>query len=209
MGIFDFIEQKILSLLAPILGPIRGLVGIFTHLKDNTIGILDAGTKLVQSIESTYEKIRHFSTAPKLKTRVISVPRVAENLGILAQVPAQIIQAFRDLVEQLRTKLRPESFNVDEIEGLEDLRGIVRKLGSRIAAGFEKILGIVSLIVDALVTIRATINDLQTIVDSVATVVDDLSNLEGLFLPQTNRRKTLALEDGGKIKVRIGALHAE
>lgn len=208
MGIIDLLEAKIASLLSPILGPVKALVSIFTHFKENTLGIIDAGTKLIQSTEGTYEKIRHFSTAPKFKTRVVSVPKVAENLGALAQAPGQIIRAFQDLVRQLRSKLRPESFNIDEIEGLEDLRGIIRKFGSKIAAGFEKILGVFALIVDALVTIRSTIDDLQAIVDSVATVVDDLSNLEGLFLPQNNPRRTLTLDDGGKIKVRIGNLHA-
>lgn len=207
MGLIQILEDKIISLLSPILGPLKPLVTIFTKFRDNTVGILDAGTHLIRSTESTYDKIRHFTTSPKFNTRVVSVPRVAENIGVLARVPSDIIHAVKDLIDQLRNKLRPEKFNVDELEGIEDLRGIIGKLGTRIAAGFEKILGIVTLLVDALVTIRSTITDLQSIVDSVAEVVDNLSNLEGLFLPQSNSRETVTLTDGTKMKLRIGSLH--
>jgi len=175
--------------------------------KDSTFGILTAGTHLVTSTEQAYGKIVHFQSNPAFRTRVISVPRVTKNLEELAKAPAKIIQAFKDLFAQLKNKIDPAAFNFEELEGLEDLRGIIGKLGSKFAAAFEKVLGFVTLLVDALVTIRAAIDDLQAIVDSVSIIVDDLSNLEGLFLPQSNPRRSESLSDGGSIRIRVGNLH--
>jgi hypothetical protein len=207
VGLFDWFESQLVQLLRPVLGPIRPLVQIFFKFKDSTFGILTAGQHLVDSTAQTYGKILHFQTQPAFRTRVISVPRVADNLEALAQAPQQIIKAFEDLFAQLKNKIDPAAFDFEELEGLEDLRGIIGKLGSKFAAAFEKVLGFVTLLVDALVTIRAAIDDLQAIVDSVSTIVDDLSNLEGLFLPQSNPRKTEQLSNGGSIKIRVGSLH--
>jgi hypothetical protein len=208
VGIFQRLLNQLLQLLAPIIKPVTGLVSIFTAFKDNTVGIIDAATSLVQTIERTFNEIKNFKTKPQFKNRVISVPRAVDNLETLAQVPGKIIQSVRDLVEQLRNKLQPAAFNIDDLEGLEDLRGAVSKLGGRIAAGFEKILGIVTLVVDALVTIRSTIRDLQTIADSVEAVISDLSALDGLFLPQNNPRKTVVTTSGDSLKLRLGNLHS-
>ena len=53
----------------------------------------------------------------------------------------------------------------------------------------EKLLGAVALIVDALITIQSTIDDLQKIVDEVTLVREDLENLDAIFLPQNSKRK--------------------
>jgi len=207
-GLTDLIWNKIVELLQPILGPLRPLVKIFGALKENTIGILSAAQKLVDSTEQVISDVRNFKAKPQFKNRVISVPRAVDNVQALFAIPDRIIAAVKDLVSQLRNKVDPAAFNVEELEGLEDLRGIIRKFGTKLAAGFEKLLGIASLIVDALVTIRASIDDLQTIVDSLQEIVSDFSNLDGLFLPQNNPRRTEALREGGSIKIRVGSLHS-
>lgn len=204
MSLIDSLEERLIRLLSPILRPIRGLVSIFTKFKDNTVGILDAATHLIQSATDEYEKIKDFSLKPEWKHRVISPEKVIENIQALIEVPRKVLAAFNDLVNQLRGKLAPEAFNVDELEGIEDLRGLFTKLGSRLARGFEKVLGIITLVVDALVSIRSTIDDLQSIVDSIETVRKDLEGFDLLFLPQNNKRKTVT----AKSVIRVGALHS-
>jgi predicted Zn-dependent protease with MMP-like domain len=179
-----------------------------TRLKDNTIGLLDASTHLVISVETEYEAIKNFKSRPEWKNRVISVPKAIENITALAQVPSQVATAIKDLIQQVRSKVSTEAFNVDELEGIEDLRGLFTRLGGRLAQGFEKILGIVAIIVDALVTCRATIDDLQSIVDAIKTVRQDLENLDGFFLTQKNPRKLLRTQDGETFNIRVGSLHS-
>lgn len=207
MGLIDLIETRLLTLLEPVLKPIRPLIKIFTVLRDNTIGIFDAGSDLLKEIESEYDQIRHFSARPEWKNRVISVPAVIQHVEDLTQIPSQVVAAFKDLIQNLRQKVDTTAFETDELEGIEDLRGIIRRLGARFAAVLERILGILTLVVDSLVTIRSTIDDLKTIVDAVRTVRENLEHLDGLFLTQKNPRKLLRTQDGEAFRIRVGSLH--
>lgn len=208
MGLIEIIEDRFIRLLSPILGPLRPLVALFTKFRDNTVGILDAASHLIETALTEYDEIKNFKSKPEWKNRVISVPKVLDNITELAQIPSRIASSVRDLISQLKGKLQPAKFSLDDLEGIEDLRGIFGKLGTKLAAGFEKLLGAIALIVDALVTIRATIDDLQTIVDSISTVRQDLENLDGLFLSQKNPRRVEQLAEGGTIKIRVGNLHS-
>ena len=201
------IENKILSLLSPILGPLKGIISIATKFRDNTTGILDAATSLIKEVEDEYSAIKNFKERPEWKNRVISVPHVINSVTELAKLPSIVIAAFKDLITQVRSKLQPAAVELEDVEGLEDLRALGLKLGSRIATIFEKVLGWVTLVLDALVTIRSAIDDLKTIVDAIRTVREDLENLDGLFLTQKNPRKSEQLLDGGTIKIRVGSLH--
>jgi tetrahydromethanopterin S-methyltransferase subunit B len=205
---FSWIIDKILALLAPILKPLQPLITIFTHLKDNTFGIITASTQVVQTAERIFDEIRHFSLQPHIKSRVISLPAAQQHLAALVAAPTQIVNEIKSLVEQLKNKIDPAAFNVEELEGLEDLRSIATKFGSKIAAGFEKVLGIVTLVVDALVTIRSAISSIQSILDSIEEIVTDVSGLDAIFLSQKNPRRSEDLADGGSIKIRVGNLHS-
>lgn len=206
MSFLDTIENALLEKLAPILGPIKGLVSIFSKFRDTTVGTFEAGQQLFEEVLSEYNKIKTFKERPMWRNRVVSVPRVISNFQTLVAVPTMVFEAFRDLTMQLKGKLEPATFEPEELEGLEDLRGVFSKLGSRFAAAFEKVLGVLAIILDALVTVRATIDDLKKIVDAVKTVREDLENLDGLFLPQHNKRKTIQ-SDIGPIRIRLGDLH--
>lgn len=207
MGLLDILETRLVALLQPIFAPIRPLIALFTKFRDSTVGIFDAASHLIQSALSEYDQIKNFKSRPAWKNRVISVPKAVENITVLAQIPSQVLDAFRDLIQQLRTKLDPAAFELEDLEGLEDLRGLIGKFGGKILAGFEKLLGAVSLILDALATIRQAITDLQTIVDAVTTVRQDIENLNVFFLSQSNPRKSVTTTDGEVLKLRIGNLH--
>lgn len=207
MALFGWLENQVIQLLSPFLGPLRPLIAIVTKFKDNTTGLLSSGVTLGNSLVRIYGKLVNFTFQPKIASRVINLPKLQQHAADLAAAPGKIIHSIEDLWSQLKNKVDPAAFDVEELEGLEDLRAIFTKLGSRLAAAFEKVLGWVTLLVDALVTIRSSIDDIQTICDAVEEIIDDIANLEGLFLSQKNPRKTLQLADGGSIKIRVGSLH--
>ena len=208
MGLVQSLLDKAIAYLsqftAPFLRPIRALIVLFTKFKDNTVGIFDAASTLIEDTTDEYIQIRDFKSRPQWRNRVISVPKAVENIQKLVEVPNQVLTAFKDLVNQLKQKLDPGAFKLDDLEGIEDLRAFIGKFGSKFAAGAEKLLGAVALIVDALVTIRAVIDDLQSIVDAVKTVREDLENLDGLFLQQNNPRKIVTATSN----IRVGHLHS-
>jgi len=208
MALLQTIEDRLSGLLAPLLGPIRPLVTLVTKFRDNTTGILGAAQTLVTTVEEEYGQFKKLTLKPQWRHRVISVEAVIEKVQQLVAVPQKIAGAIKDLISQLRSKLEPTKINLDELEGIEDLRGVFSKFGARLAQGLEKLLGILALIVDALVTIRSTIDDLQTIVDGIKTVREDFENLDLIFLQQKNPRRIEKLVDGGDIKIRVGKLHS-
>lgn len=206
MALIDDLENRLLTALAPVLGPIRGLISIVARFKETTVGTFTDAVSLFTEIEQEWAKIKNFTVQPHWKNRVISVPLVVNNLTVLAKVPGDIFIKLRDLFKLLKTKVQPATFNVEELEGLEDLRGLFGRLGPRVAQGFEKVLGVLALLLDVLVTIHDAINDLKSVVDDLRTITDDLDHLDGLFLQQRNPRKTISSADG-PLKLRIGHLH--
>jgi hypothetical protein len=208
MSLLSSLEERLLGLLSPILGPIRPLLTLFTKFRDNTVGILGAAQTLVSSVEEEYGQFKNLTAKPEWRHRVISVEAVIEKVQELIAIPQRVAGSIKDLISQVQSKLQPAKLNLDELEGIEDLRGIFSKLGTRLAAGLEKLLGVAALIVDALVTIRATIDDLQDIVDAIRTVREDFENLDLIFLQQKNPRRIEELVDGGSMKIRVGKMHS-
>jgi methyl-accepting chemotaxis protein len=200
------LEQYLLDLLKPILGPIQGIISIFTSFKTNTVGLWEDAEKLFTDILTEIQEIRDFSIDVKWKTRVIHGPKAVETIKKLADVPHALLEAGRDLVRQLKTTMNAEAAEdvIDDLEGVEDLAAIIKKLGPRVAQAFEKILGYLTLVLNALETIHGVVNDLQSVVDQVKEVTTDLKNLDGFFLPQKNKRQRIT----GKTYERLGHLHA-
>jgi hypothetical protein len=78
----------------------------------------------------------------------------------------------------------------------------------RLAKGLEKVLGFVALLADALESISSGIDDLQAILDTITAIREEVETGSTVFLQQKNSRKSLALRDGGSIKIRVGNLHS-
>jgi hypothetical protein len=83
---------------------------------------------------------------------------------------------------------------------------LLKKL-PKLSRGLEKLLGVVSLIVEAVITWSSAIDDLQSIVDAIRDVRIEVETGDTLFLSQKNKRRVVQLEDGSSIKIRLGNLH--
>jgi hypothetical protein len=114
-------------------------------------------------------------------------------------------------MKDFREKVGGENAAQDAEEVAADLEGgtgegILKRL-PRLAKGLEKLLGVISLIVDAVISWSDAVDKLQTIVDEVTRLREAIEKGDLIFLKQSNPRKTLTLTDGTKIKIRLGNLH--
>ena len=165
--------KGIAGTLTKAVSEIEQIAGVFINIKDYTVGAFNDAVALIQEIETEYDKITNLDVQPHWRSRVISVPKVIDNIKEIANLPTQIIDAVKDLISNFQGR-----FEALEIQ--ETVEEFLPVLG--------QIFGVASLIAEILLAIRATINDLKTIVDAIKTVREDLENLDLIFLQQKNPR---------------------
>lgn len=153
-------------------------------VKNKTLHIFDNLSQLVGNVEAIIRDIQNFEINPKWNSRVIVAPRVVERIKELYDVPMRIVTDVRDLVSLLKEKIEPAEVNTEDIEAIEKLPGKLVKAG-------EKIIGWATLIIDSLITIEQAIDDLNDITDAIRQSLEDLQNLDALFLPQGSTKKTV------------------
>jgi hypothetical protein len=181
--------STITSGLGAIIDEIKKIVDVVLHIRDYTVGVVEDVTALIQEITSEVDAIKNFRFQPAWKNRVISVPRVIENVQQLIALPGIVVSAVKDLISNIRGRIAAT-------EAAEAVEAVIPGLGQ--AAG------IVTLVCEVLVIIKGSVADLKTVVDAIQTVRKDIEDLDLIFLPNRNPRKVLTLE---KVKVRIGKLH--
>lgn len=166
--------------------PLRRLWQFLVDFKTKTLGIFDNIHTLVSSVETEVNAIRNFQVDIKWRTRVISAPVAVQTIQDFFTAFPDIIDQIKSLAEEVRNKINvPETtFNPDEVEGLRLRPTKLIQIG-------EKLAGWASLIIDALSTIEQAIDQLQAIVNDVHTIRTTIENMDGIFLPQGNPKKTV------------------
>ena len=172
--------NRLQALFPGIFAKVHAAFEFIFHAKKAFGDLFDAVQKLISDVENEIDQIKHFSLNPHWQHRVIAVPRAIENIQRFPDLFTTISDRVKDLVEQIKSKVSaaPE-VNPDEIEALPE----------KAAGALEKAAAWLGMILDALVTIQQTIADLQSIVDSIREIREDLENLDGIFLPQHNPRR--------------------
>jgi hypothetical protein len=183
---------KLTAGIQAIIDEVKRIIDVIIHIRDYTVGVVEDVTALIEEVTSEVDKIRNFKFQPAWKNRVISVPRVIDNVKQLIALPGIVIGAVKDLISNIRTR-------ISATEAAEAVEEVIPGLGQ--AAG------IVTLICEILIIIKGTVADLKTIVDAVQTVRKDIEDLDLIFLPNRNPRKVEQLSAGGSIKIRVGSLH--
>jgi hypothetical protein len=184
----------VIAYIKKLLGQITALAGaawsfltttwaLLTNFKATLTKFVDDGTHLAESCIEEFNGIKNFEFDPKWNTRVISVPRVKENLDQLVAIPIDILTNAKEMVEVCKAKLEPEEFNLDELKFLPEEFG--KFLG--------KALGWIGLVIQCFDAWTTAIADAQHILDDIKKLRTDISNLDGLFLPQTSRKVTKTL----------------
>ena len=182
------VESVIAALLKPLISQFADTITVVTHIYDYTLGIVDDGTKLFDSVTKEIDEITNFKFKAQWNHRVISVPRVFDNIQQLIAIPGKIVDAITQLIKDIGSKFRAAG----AAEAVEE-----------VIPGVGQVIGVVTIISQVLVTIKDAIKQLQTVVDAIVTVRKDITNLDAIFLPNQNPRKYVTQ----KARIRVGSFH--
>ena len=214
------IQDIIDRLLAPIFDKIKQVFAPFTKLVDFIFHfwtkLQETGTKinsLIALVLSEVSEWQNFRENLAFRTKVTNASVLIEGVR---EFWAQMVAAWnsiQDLVREIKGKFAgagedPAQEVREAIKDVEEsgFKNILAKF-PRVLKGAEKLLGFVAILLDAMTTILAAIDDLTTIVEALKAIREDVETGGPLFLKQSNPRKTIRLADGGTMKIRIGNLH--
>jgi phage-related protein len=181
--------SKVTSTIQSIISEVTKIIDVVVHIRDYTVGVVEDAIALIQEIETEIDAIKNFKLQAQWKHRVISVPKVIDNIAALIALPTTVWDAIKDLISNIKSR-------ITATEAAEAVEEVIPGLGQ--AAG------IVTLIAEILIIVKGSIADLKTVVDAVKTVREDIENFDLIFLKSTNPRKIVTQT---KAKIRIGSLH--
>jgi len=205
--------NPILSAIKRALGPFGRLFDLLGKFWRRITHLFEKIQELVNLIRTEIIAWRNFKEDIAYRTGVINIPKAVEKTSDLIREIASARDAVIDLVQQIRDKFATGGNPAEEAEqAIKDieasgLRDILSKF-PRLLKGAEKVLGFVAIVTDALETILDALDDLIRIVKAIRDIRDEVEHGATIFLQQKNKRKSLALVDGGSIKVRLGNLHS-
>lgn len=170
--------RKLLSEIASLVSSswsfLTGVWNLLVNFKNTLETFISNGTSLVLNCITEFEKIKNFEFDPRWNSRVISVPRLKDNLDELIQIPMDIVDTAKKMVDECKKKLEPAEFEP------EDLKFLPEEFGKFLG----KVLGWAGLVIDCFVSWNQAIVDAQHIVDDIRKLRENIENLDGLFLPQ-------------------------
>ena len=212
MALIDLFNP-ILEAIKRALGPFGKLFDLLGRFWDNLKTVGSRSQQLINSIIGEINAWKNFKEDISFRTRVINVKSAIDKSEEFISQLGAAWSAIKDLVSQIKQKFQTAGDPVGDAKAAVDdiessgFRGILEKF-PRLAKGLERVLGWVALLADTLETISSSIDDLQTILDTISAIRDEVETGSTIFLSQKNPRKTLKLEDGSPIKIRVGNLHS-
>jgi len=219
VGLIQTLENlaldKLSKLVEPIFRPLKRLFSAVKSFFSALIDLVPETIALVRSIISEVNAFRHFREQVNFKTGVVSLKSVQDHIADLIQ---EIIDAWHALISIWQgAKLNPiEQINeasaalaelVEELGHIGQFTEFLKGIGAKLEKVGGKVFEVLAIIQQIAEISLDVVRKLQTVVNAVRDVRETFETGEGLFLPQTNKRKTLTLADGSKIKIRLGALH--
>lgn len=206
-SLLELFEERLSVLLGPILKPIHAAGNLATGFLHDATNLTSDFEKLCTSAIAEYNAIKGFKLggSQQFKNRVILLPRFNESVAELVNAPQQIFHAVLDTTRLIRAKLKTATAQADvgeiediaESEDIAELRAGFAKLGGRLGARFakagERCIIVLGLIIEGVHDLHQLIADLQAIIDGIKTIRTDFESLDGFFLPQGNKKKTVTI----------------
>ena len=212
--------MALLDLFNPILNALKKALGPFGKLFDlvgkTFSGFRDSfntGIELANEVRTEINEWRNFREAVPVRTGVVSLPAAIDHTEQLLDQIKAAWDSIVDLAKELQKQARgqQESPTEEAEQALKDIegsgiKGILEKF-PKLARGLEKLLGFLAVIVGALESIQKAITDLKNIVDAIKGIREEIETGSTIFLQQKNQRRTVRLDDGTSMKIRVGNLH--
>jgi ABC-type transporter Mla subunit MlaD len=174
-----------------LIGDIFDLITNLSGVLDQIDSVIHNGSALVFNVKTEIDKIKAFKFDPKWKTRVINAP------AAITQTKKLVV----DLNEQIHTALNNLFSNLRAIAAA--------RTRHKIEGGGHGVEGILSLVTDVRNFVNEVdigIKSLDSFVDALRQITEELSGLESIFLQQGNSR--MRARDATPV-IRIGALHPD
>ena len=192
-GVFSKIGSFFKTAGKDLVNLVKNIITTFTKLKD----LWSEVTTLIQSGKDEIDGWKHFKEDIRLKSRVVNLETAfTKTRDLVLGIPASW-RAVLDLFSQIKSALAKD---VAEEEGAALL--------AVETAGLSEVAVAIAIIYQVLSFVESVVSDLQTILTEAKALRLEVEKLDTVFLQQDNKRKTLKLENGKSIKIRVGKLHA-
>ena len=206
--------NPLLAAIKRALGPFGRVFDILQRFWHNLTHLGEHVSSLTTDVRTEIDEWRSFRVSIAYRTGVVSIPAAVRNTRLLLDQLRDAWFAVMDLVETIRGKIAATS-GTDPVGEAKEAIADIEKSGfgqilqkfPRLIRGVEKALGFVALIADLLEDVITTVSDLQRIVDAARAIREEVEHGSTVYLQQRNRRETVTLTDGTKMKIRIGNLH--
>jgi len=192
-GIFSKIGSFFKTAGKDLVNLVKNIITVFTKVKD----LFSEVTTLIQSAKDEIDGWKNFKEDIRLKSRVINLETAFKKTRDLVQGVPKSWHAVLDLFSQIKSALAKD---VVEEEGAALL--------AVETAGLSEVAVALQIIYQVLSFVESVVSDLQTILDEAKLLRLEVEKLDTVFLQQDNKRKTLKLDNGKRIKIRVGKLHA-
>jgi len=209
----DRLLQPIIDKIQKALGPFGKLFDLIGKFWDNLTNLGSKIQELVNLVLAEIEAWKNFRENITFRTRVISLPAAIDHIQQFWDEIMNAWHAVLDLIKNLKGKFETTGDPAGEAEeAIKDIEGsgfktILEKF-PKLAKGLEKVLGFVAIIVDALESIISGVDDLLTVVKALRDIRINIETADAIFLKNSNPRKTIKLDDGTTMKIRVGNLHS-
>ena len=223
MGLLQQIEETILNklkaLFEPVLTPLSKLWNILKGMFTAIVEVIPATIALVKSVASEVNEWKNFKENISFTGGVINLQSVKDRIQRLIE---EALAAWHSLVDLFTGGFRrvvgkpfeDAEAAAEELESLFEgfgkigLKDFLAEIGPKLEKAGGKIFEVLAIVQAVAEELLKVVQDLQSLVDFTRDVRETFESGEGLFLQQKNKRKTLALDGGGKIKIRVGKLHS-
>ncbi len=176
-----------MSFLDDIFQFLTGLSGIF----DRIVTLVTDIEELVVNIRREVRQIKQFKYDPKWKNRVINVPAAISHTQDLAtSLVDEVTNALHSLVSNLKAVVQEHRLPGEGGGGVGTVLNYITKLNNFVNE------------------VDQAVKALDSFVDAIRSVREELETLDSIFLGQGNSRRWEHLEDGTPIRLRIGNLHS-
>jgi hypothetical protein len=213
VALLDTLIQPLLDKLKTVFAPFGKLIDFVSHFWTSVTSLGGKIRDLINLVLSEVNEWKNFKENIAFRTKVVNVKSAIEHIQDFWQQIVAAWAAIQELVQQLKSKFETTGDPAQEArEAIDDIessgfKAIFEKF-PKLLKGLEKVLGFVAIILDALESIIVAVDDLTTIVNALKTIREDIETGGPLFLKQTNARRTIRLQDGTSMKIRVGNLHS-